>query len=134
MRTRSDVRARAQPMGVPLKVLPWSSFFQAEDGIRDSKVTEVQTCALPIYIRDITKVFINDNSVKKRLCGVGVLSRQEAYELGCVGPTLRASGGAQDMRQLGSAALKALPVQPITRTEGDSYARCSVRCEELFQS
>ena len=24
-------------------------FFQAEDGIRDYKVTGVQTCALPIY-------------------------------------------------------------------------------------
>src|SRR5688500_19415881 len=27
-----------------------SFFFQAEDGIRDYKVTGVQTCALPIYI------------------------------------------------------------------------------------
>src|SRR5690348_17975589 len=25
-------------------------FFQAEDGIRDGRVTGVQTCALPIYI------------------------------------------------------------------------------------
>src|SRR5256885_16751711 len=28
-----------------------SFFFQAEDGIRDYKVTGVQTCALPIYRR-----------------------------------------------------------------------------------
>src|SRR5256885_3776309 len=27
-------------------------FFQAEDGIRDYKVTGVQTCALPIYLMD----------------------------------------------------------------------------------
>src|SRR5256885_5471568 len=27
-------------------------FFQAEDGIRDYKVTGVQTCALPIFGRD----------------------------------------------------------------------------------
>src|SRR5260370_10751638 len=27
----------------------FSFFFQAEDGIRDSSVTGVQTCALPIY-------------------------------------------------------------------------------------
>src|SRR5256885_10427058 len=27
-------------------------FFQAEDGIRDYKVTGVQTCALPIYVMD----------------------------------------------------------------------------------
>src|SRR6266581_8584916 len=26
-------------------------FFQAEDGIRDGRVTEVQTCALPIWVR-----------------------------------------------------------------------------------
>src|SRR2546426_2019917 len=34
-------------------------FFQAEDGIRDYKVTGVQTCALPIYVplgvRDIER-------------------------------------------------------------------------------
>jgi ech hydrogenase subunit E len=47
---------------------------------------------------------------------------------------LRASGVAQDMRQLGYAAFKDIPVEPVTRTEGDSYARCAVRCEELFQS
>src|SRR5256885_6279916 len=28
-------------------------FFQAEDGIRDYKVTGVQTCALPIYLGDL---------------------------------------------------------------------------------
>ena len=87
-----------------------------------------------LEIREITTVFIHDDSVKARLVGVGVLSRQDAYDLGCVGPTLRASGVAQDMRQLGYAAFKDLQVEPITRPEGDSYARCSVRCDELFQS
>src|SRR2546430_10458882 len=28
-------------------------FFQAEDGIRDLTVTGVQTCALPIYVRQL---------------------------------------------------------------------------------
>lgn len=84
--------------------------------------------------REITKVFINDSSVKDRLCGIGVLSKQDAYDLGCVGPMLRASGVAQDMRKLGYAAYKDIDVEPIIRTEGDSYARCAVRCEELFQS
>jgi ech hydrogenase subunit E len=85
-------------------------------------------------IRDITRVFFHDSSVKDRLCGVGVLSRDDAYELGCVGPTLRASGVAQDMRTLGYAAFSELDFQPISRQEGDSYARCAVRCDELFQS
>src|SRR5690625_5677854 len=30
-------------------------FFQAEDGIRDGHVTGVQTCALPIFYREIRK-------------------------------------------------------------------------------
>ena len=47
---------------------------------------------------------------------------------------LRASGVAQDMRQLGYAAFKDMELEPITRTEGDSFARCAVRCQELFQS
>ena len=32
-----------------------SIFFQAEDGIRDTSVTGVQTCALPIYIHYFEK-------------------------------------------------------------------------------
>src|SRR5437762_9123932 len=32
--------------------LLWFFFFQAEDGIRDTSVTGVQTCALPIF-RDL---------------------------------------------------------------------------------
>jgi ech hydrogenase subunit E len=84
--------------------------------------------------RDIIKVFLSDSSVKARMCGIGVVSSQEARQLGCVGPMLRASGVAQDMRQLGYAAFKELGFAPITRPEGDSFARCAVRCEEIFQS
>lgn len=85
-------------------------------------------------MRDICKVFLDDSSVKGRLGGVGVLSKQEAYDLGCVGPMLRASGVSQDLRQLGYAAFMDISVEPVVRTEGDSYARCAVRCDELFQS
>src|SRR5690348_17848385 len=34
----------------------WFFFFQAEDGIRDGRVTGVQTCALPIYLRHFSPV------------------------------------------------------------------------------
>ena len=93
-----------------------------------------QLDAIERDMRDITKVFLDDSSVKDRLCGVGVLSKADAYQLGCVGPMLRASGVAQDTRHLGYAAFKDLHVEPITHTDGDSYARCVVRCHELFQS
>src|SRR5699024_11287044 len=32
-------------------------FFQEEDGIRDRNVTGVQTCALPIFIRKLEKLY-----------------------------------------------------------------------------
>lgn len=84
--------------------------------------------------RQITRIFLKDSSIKKRLCGVGVLPQNDAHELGCVGPTVRASGICQDMRQLGYAAFQELEFEPITRSDGDSFARCAVRCEEIFQS
>jgi ech hydrogenase subunit E len=84
--------------------------------------------------REVTRVFLGDRSIRHRLQGVGVLSSREARELGCVGPTLRGSGVAEDMRQFGYAAFGDLPFEPITRSEGDSFARCAVRCDELFQS
>src|SRR5256885_10695792 len=34
-----------------MPMMYWCFFFQAEDGIRDYKVTGVQTCALPICIK-----------------------------------------------------------------------------------
>lgn len=94
-----------------------------------ARLTEIETA-----MREIVGAFIHDRSVQDRLRGVGVLSRDDAHALGCVGPTLRASGVAQDMRQLGYAAFGELKVEPVIRTEGDSYARCAVRCDELFQS
>jgi ech hydrogenase subunit E len=45
--------------------------------------------------REILRVFEKDSSVKRRTVGVGVLPKQEAYDLGAVGPVLRASGWAR---------------------------------------
>jgi len=85
-------------------------------------------------IKKITEVFLNDSSVKHRLQGVGVLSKDDAHLLGAVGPTLRASGIAQDMRKLGYAAYSQIEFEPIIEIDGDCYSRCKVRVRELFQS
>src|SRR5256885_3197160 len=52
-------------------------FFQAEDGIRDYKVTGVQTCALPISIADLVgdsfELAVKSREIQSRLvvfCGV----------------------------------------------------------------
>lgn len=89
---------------------------------------------IELEIRQVVDIFTNDNSVKHRLCGVGVISRADAVALGAVGPTLRGSGVADDMRLLKYAAFGDLDFQPISKPDGDSFSRCAVRCEELFQS
>jgi ech hydrogenase subunit E len=68
------------------------------------------------------------------MIGVGVLSKEDAHNLGAVGPVMRASGIAQDARKIGYAAYKDINFEPITSTQGDCYARCEVRIKELFQA
>ena len=85
-------------------------------------------------MRRVAEVFLNDDSVKHRLVGVGILTRDQAHEMGCVGPMLRASGVSRDTRTLGYAAYGTIDFTPVVEKAGDSYARCAVRIRELFQS
>jgi ech hydrogenase subunit E len=104
-------------------------------------VTDETMKAIVARVNDLAKlmrrtadVFLRDDSVKHRLVGVGVITREEAHELGCVGPMMRASGIAKDTRTLGYAAYGELDFEPLVATSGDSYARCEVRIGELFQA
>ncbi|ABX42106.1 hydrogenase large subunit [Lachnoclostridium phytofermentans] len=85
-------------------------------------------------LKELTDVFLNDSSVKSRTKGVGVLTKEQAYDLGAAGPMARASGVEADMRCQGYAAYDKLKFKPIIDTAGDSYARTSVRIGEIFQS
>lgn len=85
-------------------------------------------------VRSIGKVFLNDNTVKHRLCGVGVLSKEDAYNLGSTGPMLRASGVEYDVRKSGYSMYDDFSFDIPTETAGDCYARCAVRLEEIYQS
>ena len=84
--------------------------------------------------REITIVFEKDGSVKRRMAGIGVLSKDDAYALGAAGPTLRGSGVSQDMRKRGYAAYGKLNWEPIVETAGDCMARTMVRVREVYQS
>ncbi|HWT76341.1 MAG TPA: nickel-dependent hydrogenase large subunit [Mobilitalea sp.] len=85
-------------------------------------------------VKEITEVFLHDSSVKMRTKGVGVLSKQMAFDLGAVGPMARASGIDLDLRTTGYAAYGKINLQPIVEQDGDCYARTSVRMREMFQS
>ena len=85
-------------------------------------------------LRETTKVFLDDYSVRSRLEGVGILSQEDAKKLGAVGPMLRASGVSVDMRMTGYGAYKEVDFEPIISQGCDSFARCQVRIGEIFQS
>jgi ech hydrogenase subunit E len=85
-------------------------------------------------IKQLQNTMLNDYTVKKRTCGVGVLTKEQAYELGAAGPTLRGSGWAQDLRQTKYAAFDELFFEPVVEYDGDCYARSTVRFRESLQS
>lgn len=84
--------------------------------------------------REIANVFLRDESVIGRTRGVGVLSRDDAYYLGAMGPTARGSGVAIDLRETGYAAYGKINFKPVVEEGGDCYARCAVRVKEIFSS
>ena len=94
-----------------------------------SELAEVE-----LELKRLGKTLLNDYTVKKRTVGKGAITKTKAYELGLAGPTLRASGIAQDMRMLGYAAFNQLAFEPVVETDGDCYARSKVRFRELLQS
>lgn len=85
-------------------------------------------------LKGIEKVFLDNYTVKKRLIGVGVLTKEDVYNYSCVGPVARASGVKLDLRLTGYSAYKYLGFEPVYDTAGDSYARTAVRIKELYQS
>lgn len=85
-------------------------------------------------LRHMEKVFRDDYTVKHRIVDKGTITKEEAYELGAVGPVARASGLPQDMRELKYAAYGELDFESIVETGGDTYSRTLVRLRELHQS
>ena len=89
----------------------------------EAQIDEIAT------LLDKNKIFM------KRMCDVGVISKEDAIAYGLTGPNLRASGVPRDLRKdnpyLGYEKYD-FDV-PIAK-EGDCYARYQVRMEEMRQS
>lgn len=85
-------------------------------------------------LRRLEPAVLDDPTVRRRTVGKGVLSRAQAWELGAVGPTARASGIAEDIRQTNYAAYGRLYFEPVVETDGDSHARLRVRYRETLAS
>jgi NADH-quinone oxidoreductase subunit D len=91
--------------------------------------------AFPAKMEDVESLLTDNRIFKQRLVDIGVVTKEEALDMGFSGPMLRSSGVAWDLR-------KAQPYEiydqldfdiPIGKN-GDCYDRYLVRVEEMKQS
>ncbi|MCX6095329.1 MAG: nickel-dependent hydrogenase large subunit [Candidatus Bipolaricaulota bacterium] len=90
-------------------------------------------------LEERTKYYIDlaltEETLAKRLVGVGKLSKEDAVTLGAVGPTARASGVDRDTRRDDPyAAYDEVSFQVVTDDRCDVFGRAVVRLGELMQS
>ncbi len=79
---------------------------------------------------------LNTNRIfVERLEGIGVVSAEDAIDLGLTGPSLRGSGVEFDLRRATPYLFyNEMDFKVITHKEGDSLARYFVRVEEAYES
>jgi ech hydrogenase subunit E len=90
--------------------------------------------AVEAGLAELAPFVLGNEATAGRLAGVGVIDHDDAVSLGLVGPTVRASGVATDVRNSGYAAHDELPFEPIVESGGDALARTVVRWREIGQS
>lgn len=91
------------------------------------------------FLEERTRHYLNvvqtDETFIRRAQGIGLMTAQQAAQLGVVGPTARASGVARDIRvEAPYAAYADYPVEMVLDSTGDLSARVVVRLKELFES
>jgi len=81
------------------------------------------------------KVVTTDTTFIRRTRGVGALTKEQAEDIGVVGPMARASGIARDVRvDAPYAGYPMFPVNIVVEEAGDLEARFVVRLKELYES
>lgn len=89
----------------------------------------------PARIDEYTNMVVKNSIFKGRTKGVGVYTQKSAIEWGVTGPNLRSTGIDWDLRKKRPySGYEQFDFEVPTATEGDSYARCLVRLEEMRQS
>jgi NADH-quinone oxidoreductase subunit D/NADH-quinone oxidoreductase subunit C/D len=72
---------------------------------------------------------------RKRMEGIGILSKEDAISFGASGPVGRGSGYSCDVRKHHSySAYDKVTFNEVLKTEGDTYARYQVRILEMWES
>jgi NADH-quinone oxidoreductase subunit D len=89
---------------------------------------------LPVY-EEVDNLLTRNRIFIDRTKGIGVLSREDAIDLGATGPIARASGVVRDLRKDEPyLAYADLDFQVVCSHGGDCYARYLVRMREMLES
>ncbi|HEX9779479.1 MAG TPA: NADH dehydrogenase (quinone) subunit D [Geopsychrobacteraceae bacterium] len=100
-----------------------------EKEIRDFVAT------MPDHIDEYEGLLTGNKIWQKRTIGVGVISAEDAIDIGLSGPALRCSGVDWDLRRDAPyCGYETYDFDVPVRTEGDTFARYKARLDEMRQS
>jgi NADH-quinone oxidoreductase subunit D len=89
----------------------------------------------PVKMDEFERLLTKNDIFRRRTEGVGVLSLENAYQWGLLGPIARAAGSDYDVRKyFPYCGYETYDFSVPTATEGDVYARYRVRMAEMRQS
>jgi NADH-quinone oxidoreductase subunit C/D len=99
------------------------------------KMLDLVTDRLPRKIDELDRYLTENEVVRTRCEGVGVISPDEAIAYSAVGPVLRASGVPYDVRRADPYSIyDRFEFEVAARYHGDVYDRYLVRLDEIRQS
>jgi NADH-quinone oxidoreductase subunit D/NADH-quinone oxidoreductase subunit C/D len=109
------------------------------DKVRDYNtmdyITEMVNERLPRFLDEYERLLTNNEIVRERSIGVGVLPREMAIAYSTAGPLLRGSGVAYDVRRAEPYSIyPELDFDIPVGTNGDIYDRYLVRMQEMRES
>jgi NADH-quinone oxidoreductase subunit D/NADH-quinone oxidoreductase subunit C/D len=104
------------------------------DGVL-SKIRELVYERLPRKVDELDRYLTENEIVRARCIGVGVLTRDRAIALSAAGPVLRASGVPYDVRRAEPYSIyDRFDFDVAVRQHGDVYDRYLIRFDEIRQS
>lgn len=99
------------------------------------RVRDLVTERLPRKIDELDTYLTDNEIVRTRCIGIGILTREQAIAYSAAGPVLRASGVPYDVRRADSYSIyDRFDFDVAVRYNGDIYDRYLVRIEEMRQS
>jgi NADH:ubiquinone oxidoreductase subunit D/NADH:ubiquinone oxidoreductase subunit C len=90
---------------------------------------------LPAKVKEMQTFLLDNDIVRARTLGVGVLSPQDAMAYGVTGPVLRASAVPYDIRRAEPYGIyERFDFDVAMRDHGDAYDRLALRFDEIWES